>query len=76
MDDKISHYVVTVIMPWTSTNLTEVENHGNFRALLDFRVDAGDTLLDQHLTTAARNATYTSSVIQNQVIDVLSDQVR
>ena len=24
----------------------------------------------------ARNATYTSSVIQNQIIDVLSDQVR
>ena len=53
-----------------------MENHGNFRALLDFRVDAGDTLLGQHLTAAARNATYTSSVIQNQVIDVLADQVR
>ena len=57
-------------------DLAEVENHGNFRALLDFRVDAGDTLLDQHLTTSARNATYTSSAIQNQIIDVLSDQVR
>ena len=40
-------------------DLTEVDNHGNFRALLDFRVDAGDTLLDQHLTTSARNATST-----------------
>ena len=57
-------------------NLADVENHSNFRALLDFRVEAGDTLLDQHLTTAARNATYTSSVIQNQVIDILADQVR
>ena len=55
---------------------SDVENHGNFRALLDFRVDAGDALLGQHLTTAARNATYTSSIIQNQVIDVLADQVR
>ena len=55
----------------------EVGNHGNFRALLDFRVDAGDTLLDQHLTTSPRNATYTSSsVIQNQIIDVLSEQIR
>ena len=43
-------------------DLTEVENHGNFRALLDFRVDAGYTLLDQHLATSARTTTYTSSV--------------
>ena len=55
-------------------DLADVDNHGNFRALLHFRVDA--TLLGQHLTAAARNATYTSSVIQNQVINVLADQVR
>ena len=54
----------------------EVENHGNFRALLDFRVDAGNTALGEHLATAPRNAMYTSSVIQNQVIDVVADQVR
>ena len=39
-------------------------------------MDAGDTVLGEHLATASRNATYTSSVIQNQVIDVLADQVR
>ena len=53
----------------------DTENHGNFRALLDFRVDAGDTLLHEHLTGASRNSTYTSSIIQNQMIDVLADQV-
>ena len=57
-------------------DVLDVENHGNFRALLDFRVDAGDTILGEHLCTAPRNATYTSSVIQNQVIDVVADQVR
>ena len=57
-------------------DLLQMENHGNFRALLDFRVDAGDTILGEHLATAPRNATYTSSVIQNQVIDVVADQVR
>ena len=51
-------------------------NHGNFRALLHFRVDAGDTVLGDHLSRASRNATYTSSVIQNQVIDVLAEQIR
>ena len=39
-------------------------------------MDAGGTVLGEHLATASRNATYTSSVIQNQVIDVFADQVR
>ena len=29
------------------------ENHGNFRALLEIRVDAGDFILNEHLTTAS-----------------------
>ena len=63
-------------------NATDVEddisgsNHGNFRALLKFRIDAGDTVLGEHLATCSKNATYTSSVIQNQIIDVLADQIR
>ena len=51
-------------------------NHGNFLALLKFRIDAGDTILENHLSAAAQNATYTSNTIQNQIITVLSDQVR
>ena len=51
------------------------ENHGNFVALLNFRVKAGDTVLGEHLSTAARNATYTSNTIQNQIVRVLADQV-
>lgn len=31
-------------------------NHGNFRALLQFRISAGDTTLKQHLDAAGRNA--------------------
>lgn len=50
-----------------------IENHGNFVALLNFRIDA---VLRDHLSTAARNATYTSNTIQNQIINVLADQVR
>ena len=52
------------------------ENHGNFWAILQFRVDSGDTVIGEHLATAARNATYTSSVIQNQLVDVLCHQIR
>ena len=50
---------------------SDIENHGNFRALLNFRVDACDAVLGEHLATASRNATYTSSIIQNQMFDVV-----
>ena len=44
----------------------DAQNHGNFLALLNFRIDAGDSVLENHLITAGRNATYTSNTIQNQ----------
>ena len=53
----------------------ESEGHGNFWALLQFRISSGDTLLRDHLATAPRNATYVSPDIQNQVIQVLGDHV-
>lgn len=51
------------------------ENHGNFWALLQFYTAAGDALQD-HLASAPRNATYTSSDIQSQVIDILGDHIQ
>ena len=33
---------------------------GKFRALLAFRIDAGDTILKKHLLIAGKNATYIS----------------
>ena len=44
-------------------------NVGNFRALLDFRVDSGDHVLEEHFKTASRNATYRSKTIQNEIIN-------
>ena len=52
------------------------ENYGNFWALLKFRIEAGDEILGEHLATAPRNATYTSSNIQNQLIDILGGHIR
>ena len=62
-------------------NTTDLErdttaSHGNFWALLHFRVAAGDSILRDHLATAARNATYTSADIQNQLIAIVGDQIR
>ena len=51
-------------------------NHGNFQALLRFRVDAGDQVLKEHLETASLNATYTCKEIQNQMISVCGDIIR
>ena len=52
------------------------QNHGNFLELLNFHVRAGDLALKQHLATAARNATYTSKTIQNEIINLCGRKLR
>lgn len=52
------------------------ENYGNFWALLQFRVDAGDKILQEHLSTASRNALYTSSTIQNQIMAIICSELQ
>ena len=49
--------------------------HGNFWALLQFRVAAGDAVLRDHLAKCSKNAIYTSSRIQNQILDILGSAV-
>ena len=51
-------------------------NPGNFKALLQFRVDAGDKDLKLHMKTAPKNATYCSTTIQNEIIDVICTLIR
>lgn len=48
---------------------TPLHNEGNFRALLRFRVDAGDTDLESHLKNSSSRATYISKSTQNDIID-------
>ena len=50
--------------------------HGNFWALLDFRVSAGDGVLRDHLAKVPANAKYTSPSIQNEVADILGTQIK
>lgn len=47
---------------------------GNLCDLLQFRVEAGYTILEEHLMTAVRNAKYTSVRVQNELIS-LSEEV-
>lgn len=43
--------------------------------LLDFRVDSGDKVLENHLNDCKKNATYRSKTIQNELINCCSDYI-
>lgn len=45
------------------------QNEGNFRALLRFRVEAGDKPLENHLKNASSRSTYISKSTQNALIE-------
>ena len=68
VEDRIMLYVDTRIVHSISRDVAGINSHGNFVALLNFRIEAGDTVLQEHLSTTAQNATYTSNTIQNQII--------
>ena len=51
-------------------------NHGNFLALLDFRIACGDKTLLKHLQSTGHNALYTSKTTQNELIEVCGDIIR
>lgn len=51
-------------------------NDGNFRALLRFRIDSGDTVLEEHLNNGPKNSLYTSPSIQNDIISICGDLIK
>ena len=52
---------------------------GNFIELLNFRVRAGDKVLEDHLKTCGKNSSYISKTSQNKIIkccgQVISDEI-
>jgi hypothetical protein len=60
------------------------DNQGNFKALIDLRIDAGDTELREHLESCNRIAKYMSKTCQNELLlcinkyiqDVILTQVK
>lgn len=50
-----------------------IENYGNFRALLRYRIDAGDDTLKTHVTTCALNASYLSYKIH--IVETCGDLI-
>ena len=51
-------------------------NRGNFKALLEFRADAGDSILESHMKHSDLNATYTSPKIQNEIISIIGHTIQ
>ena len=51
-------------------------NSGNLHDLLQFRVEAGDIDLGNHLKNAAQNAKYTSVRTQNELIHLCEETIR
>jgi hypothetical protein len=51
-------------------------NTGNFSALLRYRADGGDELLQEHFKNAPSNATYISKTTQNEVISIIGDSIQ
>jgi hypothetical protein len=51
-------------------------NTGNFSALLRYRADGGDELLQEHFKNAPSNATSISKTTQNEVISIIRDSIQ
>ena len=49
---------------------------GNVQDLYDFRVEAGDKTLENHLQTYSENARYTSHRIQNELTNICQEVIR
>jgi hypothetical protein len=45
-------------------------NEGNFNALINFRIEAGDNILLSHLESSPKNSKYISARVQNEIIDI------
>ena len=57
-------------------NVVAAENDGNFRHLLRYRVQGGDSLLQRLVETAPGNTKYTSKQIQNELIGTIGELIK
>ena len=60
----------------THVESNPLSNHGNFLALLQFRVQAGDEVLGHHLKIAPANALCVSKTVQNELISICGNWIQ
>ena len=51
-------------------------SQGNFRAVVNFRVDSGDTVLRDHLSECSSRQTYISKTSQNEILSIMGESIR
>ena len=56
----------------TSTDLSQ----GKFKAIVNFRVESGDEVLQEHLKSCSSRQTYISKTSQNELLDCMGDFIR
>ncbi|KAJ8682083.1 hypothetical protein QAD02_017875 [Eretmocerus hayati] len=56
-------------------NPDESVDEGNFKELLKFRVESGDSILKSHLQQSSSRATYISKTTQNELIDACAQEI-
>ena len=60
---------------WESMS-SNAGNPGNFISLLHLRMDAGDVVLKEHFSTAARNVQYHSPTAQNELVAACGEWIQ
>ena len=55
---------------------SEALNTGNFKAVVDFRAEAGDEILKEHLHSSSSRSTYISKTTQNQLLACMENAIR
>ncbi len=56
-------------------NTIDSHSGSNFIALLEHRIDSGDEILREHLESGPKNALYTSSLVQNEIIECIHKHI-
>lgn len=59
-----------------ASQLSPREEVGKFQALLNFRIDSGDKILENHFKSAPKNATYRSKTAQTEIIECCGEYIR
>ncbi|XP_069354562.1 52 kDa repressor of the inhibitor of the protein kinase-like [Maniola hyperantus] len=52
------------------------QHEGVFEDLIKLKIESGDQIMKEHIESGAKNATYTSPRIQNEIIDLCGDVIR
>ena len=71
---KFPRMLLGLISPTAALN--DDGNEGNFRACLRYRLQGGDEFLRWHLSTCAKNSSFISWNMQNQIISATGELMR